>query len=83
MIGTGPRPKVNSKKALQLNPNSLEARHYHANFLMAMGRFTEAVPEIERAAALDPLSSQTSPVLEGSFSGLDDTTMLSAFPARH
>jgi TolB-like protein/DNA-binding winged helix-turn-helix (wHTH) protein/cytochrome c-type biogenesis protein CcmH/NrfG len=45
------------ERAIDLDPNNLEARAYYAGFLMALGRHREAIAQIERAAALDPLSS--------------------------
>jgi len=42
--------------ALTINPNYGTAHHYYADFLKAMGRFEEALGEIRRAQALDPLS---------------------------
>ncbi len=44
------------QKALQLNPNSVLARHGYAVFLVTQGRFDEGLAEIERARKLDPLS---------------------------
>ncbi len=45
------------RQAIALDAGSLSARHYYANFLMVMGRFPEAIAEIQRAAEIDPLSS--------------------------
>ena len=45
------------QRALDLDPNNLDARVYYALFLMALGRHQEAIAQMERAAALDPLSS--------------------------
>jgi len=44
------------KRALALDPNSVEAHHSFALLLMALGRFPEALAHIERAATLDPLA---------------------------
>ncbi|MFO1352065.1 MAG: winged helix-turn-helix domain-containing protein [Gammaproteobacteria bacterium] len=45
------------ERALQLNPNSAWAREtYGITYLGAMGRYQEALVEMERALALDPLS---------------------------
>lgn len=44
------------ERALELNPNYATAHHWYAIYLSAMGRFDEAIAEIERALALDPLS---------------------------
>jgi DNA-binding winged helix-turn-helix (wHTH) protein/TolB-like protein/Flp pilus assembly protein TadD len=44
------------RRALELNPNYAVARHWYGEFLAHMGRFDEGIPEITRAAELDPLS---------------------------
>ncbi len=44
------------KQALELNPNYAPARHWYAFHLAALGRFPEAIEEINRARELDPLS---------------------------
>jgi TolB-like protein/DNA-binding winged helix-turn-helix (wHTH) protein/Tfp pilus assembly protein PilF len=44
------------KKATELNPNYSTGHHYYATFLMAMGRHAEALQEMKKAEALDPLS---------------------------
>lgn len=44
------------RRALTLDPNSVEAHHSAALLLMALGRLPEALAEIERAAMLDPLA---------------------------
>lgn len=44
------------RRAIQLNPSYAIARHYYALYLAAMGRHDEAIAEIKRAQALDPLS---------------------------
>jgi len=44
------------KRALELNPNYATGYQWYAEFLMAMGRFDEALVEIRRAQELDPLS---------------------------
>jgi adenylate cyclase len=44
------------KKAINLNPNYAPAHHFFADYLKAMGRFDEALAEIEKARELDPLS---------------------------
>jgi adenylate cyclase len=43
-------------QAIDLNPNYPLAHHYYADFLKAMGRFDEAIEQIELAQELDPLS---------------------------
>jgi tetratricopeptide (TPR) repeat protein len=45
------------KRAIELNSKDLEAHHWYATALMAMGRFPEAVAQIETARQLDPTSS--------------------------
>ena len=44
------------KQAVELNPNYPPAHQFHADFLKALGRFDEALAEMGRAHALDPLS---------------------------
>jgi tetratricopeptide (TPR) repeat protein len=44
------------KQALELNPNYAPARHWYAYHLAALGRFPEAMEEIDQARELDPLS---------------------------
>jgi DNA-binding winged helix-turn-helix (wHTH) protein/TolB-like protein/Flp pilus assembly protein TadD len=44
------------KRAIELNPNYPPARHWYAFHLAALGRFPEAIEEINRARELDPLS---------------------------
>lgn len=44
------------KRAIDLNPQYALAHHWYANYLTDMGRFTEALAELERAQALEPLS---------------------------
>jgi tetratricopeptide (TPR) repeat protein len=43
-------------EAIRLNPNYAPAHHFFADYLKAMGRFEEALAEIEKAQELDPLS---------------------------
>lgn len=45
------------RRALELNPNYANARHWYTHLLMAMSRFDEALTESERALELDPLSA--------------------------
>jgi tetratricopeptide (TPR) repeat protein len=42
--------------ALDINPSYAPAHHFFADYLKAMGRFDEALAEIEKARELDPLS---------------------------
>ena len=44
------------KQAIDLNPNYAIAHHFYADYLKAMGRFDEALGQIEKARELDPLS---------------------------
>jgi adenylate cyclase len=43
-------------EAININFNYAPAHHYFADYLKAMGRFEEALAEIEKARELDPLS---------------------------
>jgi adenylate cyclase len=43
-------------EAIRINPSYAPAHHYFADYLKAMGRFGEALVEIERAQDLDPLN---------------------------
>ncbi len=44
------------KRAIELDRNSVVAHHWYATFLMHMGRFNEALEQIEIAQKLDPSS---------------------------
>jgi TolB-like protein/DNA-binding winged helix-turn-helix (wHTH) protein/tetratricopeptide (TPR) repeat protein len=44
------------KRAIELNPSSVDAHVWYAVFLGQMGRGSEAIAELKRAEALDPLS---------------------------
>jgi Tfp pilus assembly protein PilF len=46
------------RKAIELNPNDPTPHHWHAVLLENLGRFPEALVEIEKALALDPASPQ-------------------------
>jgi len=46
------------KRALELDPNNLDAHHTYAILLHALGRFPEAIAQIESAAQRDPLAPQ-------------------------
>jgi tetratricopeptide (TPR) repeat protein len=46
------------RRAVDLDPNSLDAHYVYALLLMALGRLPEATTYIEHAAQLDPLSAQ-------------------------
>jgi tetratricopeptide (TPR) repeat protein len=43
-------------KAISINPSYAPAHHFFADYLKAMGRFAQALEEIEKAQELDPLS---------------------------
>ena len=45
------------RRAIELNPNYANGRHWYAEFLSLVGRHTEAIAESERARELDPLSN--------------------------
>jgi len=51
-----PRAEKEFKEAISINPNYPPAHHFYADYLKAMGRFDEALKEIEKAQELDPLS---------------------------
>ena len=44
------------KRTLELNPTYPTANHWHAEFLMMMGRPVEAIAQMKKSQALDPLS---------------------------
>ena len=43
------------KRAIEMNPNLVEARFLYSDYLSVMGRHTEALAEIKRVHELDPL----------------------------
>jgi TolB-like protein len=43
-------------RALELNPNSSSAREFYANVLLTTGRVDEAIDELQKAIALEPLA---------------------------
>lgn len=45
------------KQALELDPNNTRSHHWYATFLAELGRWPEALDQIERARQLDPSSS--------------------------
>lgn len=45
------------RQAIALNPNYATAHHWYSHYLVAMGRFDEAISEIESARDLDPFST--------------------------
>jgi DNA-binding winged helix-turn-helix (wHTH) protein/Tfp pilus assembly protein PilF len=44
------------RRAIELDPNNANAHHWYSPVLVTMGRYPEALTEIERAQALDPTS---------------------------
>jgi eukaryotic-like serine/threonine-protein kinase len=44
------------RRAIELNPNSVDAHHFYGHYLQAMGRVEEGIAAAERALRLDPLS---------------------------
>jgi DNA-binding winged helix-turn-helix (wHTH) protein/tetratricopeptide (TPR) repeat protein len=44
------------RRAIELDPNNANAHHWYSPVLETMGRYTEALTEIERAQTLDPTS---------------------------
>ena len=48
-----PRAEKEFKEAISINPNYPPAHHFYADYLKAMGRFDEALKEIEKAQELD------------------------------
>jgi tetratricopeptide (TPR) repeat protein len=51
-----PRALKEYQKAIQLDPNDADAHHWYATSLLTIGRYKEAILEIERARALYPAS---------------------------
>ncbi|MBX3244178.1 MAG: winged helix-turn-helix domain-containing protein [Acidobacteria bacterium] len=44
------------RKAIELNPNNAQARHWLAEYLALVGKYEESFAEYDRAIVLDPLS---------------------------
>lgn len=44
------------RRALELNPSNADARTQYAKYLAALGRFDQALEQIERARQMDPVS---------------------------
>ena len=44
------------QRAIELNPNDANANHWYALALAAMGRFDEALLQIQRTRDIDPLA---------------------------
>ena len=51
-----PRAEQEFRRALQLNPNDAEAHHWYATSMLASGRYTEALQQIDEARRLQPMS---------------------------
>jgi tetratricopeptide (TPR) repeat protein len=47
------------RRAIELNPNDPQARRWYANALSVLGRFPEALEQMDRAQELDPSSHST------------------------
>ena len=45
------------KRAIGLNPNYANARHWYSHYLISMGRFDDSLAESRQALALDPLDA--------------------------
>ena len=59
MTGTGAGAEQELRRALELDPGSLDAHIDYGTLLMHLGRHDEAIREGQIAAQLDPLSSRT------------------------
>jgi len=51
------RAEQEFRRAIELNPDYATAHHWYATFLMVLGRFPEALQQIERAQQLEPAST--------------------------
>ena len=51
------------KRAMELNPNYAVAHQFYGFYLVAMGRFEQAITELKLAQELEPLSSEISTFL--------------------
>lgn len=56
-----------NKRAIALNPNYATAYYTYAQYLMAMGRFDEAIREAKRAQELDPLALDINAIVGWSY----------------
>lgn len=54
-----------SQRAIALNPNNATAHQWYGFYLIAMGRFDEAIAEMKRAQELDPLTPNKQQSLGG------------------
>ncbi len=57
MNGTGPRPKRDFRRAIELNPSSANAHFMYADYLLSFKRNPEWEREIQQALTLDPMNS--------------------------
>jgi TolB-like protein/Tfp pilus assembly protein PilF len=48
------------RRALELGPADVDARHAYSHYLLALGRFDESLAQAQRAAEQDPLSAMMS-----------------------
>jgi serine/threonine-protein kinase len=51
-----PEAEKEFKRSLELNPTYPTANHWHAEYVMTMGRHAEAIAQMKNSQALDPLS---------------------------
>ena len=51
-----PEAQTEFKRSLELNPTYPTANHWHAEFMMTMGRHVEAIAAMKNSQELDPLS---------------------------
>src|SRR5579864_7884375 len=51
-----PEAKKEFKRSLELNPAYPTANHWHAEYVMTMGRHAEAIAQMKNSQTLDPLS---------------------------
>jgi eukaryotic-like serine/threonine-protein kinase len=51
-----PEAQKEFKRSLELNPTYPTANHWHAEFMMTMGRQVEAIAQMKNSQTLDPLS---------------------------
>jgi tetratricopeptide (TPR) repeat protein len=56
-LWNAPAAEREFKRAIALSPGYATAHHWYATFLMSLGRFPEALAQIEKAQELDPHSA--------------------------
>src|SRR5439155_23796167 len=56
MTGTRHAAEREFKRAIELNPGYATAHHWYAHYFLAKGQTEQALAEVKRARALDPLS---------------------------